>query len=399
MPRTRDPRRRPWLPRRGLAAALWFATAACLTGLHAWHALTASADALYDEDRTAWLGLADEVARSVDPPPTPADFWTGSDRFDGEWAVGTCQMALVGLAQVIDRFPDTRDRYLPAMRRCAHALTSDAAVAFGTEAWGPSDPGRGQAYLGYIAVGLAALLRHDPAPDPELANTHDALVARLARNAERDGILGLETYPGERCPPDQAVVIAALATHPDTASRARNHCDAFRRAIDPETDLLPQHDGGAARPGPVRGSGTLFASWWLAHAGGCGLDASRHLWRSSRTGLFETVLGFGGVREVPRGHAPAADIDSGPILFGYAVSATGFGLASAKTHRDREAFRALYRSSAVFGFAHPTPRGWRYAAGGSLGNAILLAAMTRPAAERADRPVIRIGRGAPPCCG
>ncbi len=389
---------RRWIPR--YALVLWLVFAALLTAGLRWRSTTAAADAMFDGDRAAWTGLADEVARSVTPPPRPEHFWTGSDRFDGEWAVGTCQMALLGLGQVIDRFPDTADRYLPAMRGCAAALASPEAQAFGTRAWGADDPGRGQAYLGYIAVGLAALRRHDPGMDPHLIAVHDELVGRLARNTAAGGLLALETYPSERYPPDQAVVIAALASHPDTAHRAPAYILELQSAIDRETGLLPQHDGGSARPGPVRGSGTMFATWWLTEAGSDGRIASRPLWEAGRTELFETVLGFGGIREVPHGHPPASDVDSGPVILGYAVSATGFGMAAAKTHGDREAFRALYRSSAFFGGAHPTASGWRYAFGGSLGNAILLAAMTRPSAPMsAISPISPTDPAAPPSRG
>ncbi|MCB9673887.1 MAG: hypothetical protein H6737_02160 [Alphaproteobacteria bacterium] len=345
-----------------------------------WHA-SHRADRMFDGDRAAWLGLADEVARDALRTPTAADFATGSARFDGEWALGTCQMAIVGLGHVIDRFPETRDRYLPAMRACGAHLVDPATLAFGSDAWGEralEAPGfRGHAYLGYVGLALGVLRAHDPAFAH--VREHDAIAEGLARQIAERPLCALQTYPGEAYPPDQAVVLAALAHHPGPydAVLAKGLAD-FRHVVDPGTGLSFQavrSDTGEPVDG-ARGSGAMFAALWLVDVDPA---LSRALYEAGRDGLFETVGPLGALREHPRGVSGGGDIDSGPLILGYSISATGFALAPARAFGDRATFRALYRSSHLFGLAHPTPRGWRYATGFSLGNAILLAAMTAAA--------------------
>jgi hypothetical protein len=87
-------------------------------------------------------------------------------------------------------------------------------------------------------------------------------------------------------------------------------------------------------------------------------------------------LGYGGIREYPPDVDGAGDIDSGPVVLGVSVSATGFALASAKLHNDSSMFTSLYRTADFWGVPMHRPSGMRYLSGGPLGNAILLAMTT-----------------------
>jgi hypothetical protein len=88
------------------------------------------------------------------------------------------------------------------------------------------------------------------------------------------------------------------------------------------------------------------------------------------------VFGFGGVREYARGMNGQGDVNAGPIVFGVSVGATGFGLGAARANGDREGFRALYRSTSLFGAPTSLDHRMAFAMGGFLGNALLLAMLT-----------------------
>lgn len=88
------------------------------------------------------------------------------------------------------------------------------------------------------------------------------------------------------------------------------------------------------------------------------------------------LAGFGAMREYPSGRSGNGDIDSGPVVLGASVSATGFALASSRLHGDRETFVGLYRTAHLFGLPVGDSAGFRYVSGGPLGNAILLAMLT-----------------------
>ena len=86
------------------------------------------------------------------------------------------------------------------------------------------------------------------------------------------------------------------------------------------------------------------------------------------------------MREYPRGVFGLGDIDSGPVIFGFGVSSTGFSLAGARRYGDDDAFSALYATTHVFGAPTAVGDATRFATGGPIGDAILFAMLTAPPA-------------------
>ena len=295
------------------------------------------------------------------------------DLFDQEWTLVSCQMAVLGLGQLVVAHPELRDDYLPAMQSCSSWMLTPDARAFGTGRWGedalgPARPEGSHAYLGYVALALAMHRRVDP--DVPWAGDHDRMLEVLARSVE-GSTHRIRTYPGETYPADIAAVIGALglAGYDPTAAVAR-----FRvAAVHPQTGLLYQslHPSTGA-PGIPRGSGTAIASYFLSFADP---QLSRQLYGSLQV---RRAFGVSGVREYPDGVSGWGDVDSGPVVFGLGVSTTGFALAGARQHGDRPTFVRLHRTAGAFGLPVPTPSGRWYLTGGSIGNAILLAMMTAP---------------------
>lgn len=361
-------------------------SAACIAALGATlprRLVGRDADALFDGDASAQLAMARAVADAAHTL-TSASVHTGSARFDGEWSLVTAQMTALGLAQVIRAHPEVRGAYLPAMRDAIDAMMRPRTWAFAVEAWGrgPFDDlasENGHAYLGYAALGLGALREVDPATP--YAALHDRVIEALARRLERSPTGAIETYPGEVYPCDIASVVGAIGQH---ARLTGAHRDALlarmatlyrTRWTDADSGYLAQSVSGADghATGEPRGSGTALASYFWSFADA---SMSRALATAiGRTGHAE-FLGFGGVREYAPGYAGAGDIDSGPVLFGVSVSATGFALSSSRQVGDRERFRALYRTASLFGLPVRRSGGSRFAAGGAFGNALLFAMLT-----------------------
>jgi hypothetical protein len=183
-----------------------------------------------------------------------------------------------------------------------------------------------------------------------------------------------------------AVGAVALAARLEGADPSRDEAviaglALVRSAVDPQTGLLVQAidpgTGGAA-DGP-RGSGTFLASYFLLAADP---ELSYSLYQAGRRELGGSALGFAAMRERPASAPGRGDIDSGPIVFGFGVSATGFALAGARAFGDRETFTSLYATASLFGV--PSTRedgGKRFIAGGPLGDAILCAMATAPTPE------------------
>jgi hypothetical protein len=338
------------------------------------------ADALFDGERDAQLGLARAVADAAEQDAGRGAFHTGSARFDAEWTLVTSQMTALGLTQVCHQHPTRCLEFVPAVRAAGDRLAARESYAFAEEAWGVGpfeslDGDVGHAYLGYVALGLGALRMIDPhTPHAEL---HERIIAALIRRLEAapDGVL--ETYPGEAYPADIAAVIGAIGPH--TRVTAEDHGPLIARMAGLYRSRFTDRASGylyqtvrADGHGPARGSGTAIAAYFWSFA-----DAAlaRELGDAVARGQ-RSVLGFAGVREYAPGESGGGDVDSGPVVLGVSVSATGFALASARQRGERAQFAALYRTTALFGV--PVARGerWRFATGGPLGNALLLAMLT-----------------------
>jgi hypothetical protein len=332
----------------------------------------------------AVMPLARAVADSGSRGTTLAEFNTGSERFDAEWAYVTCTMTVLGLGQVIRNEGNHREDLLPGIHGCLDYLANAASREFGTTAWGEdgasvSDSENGHAYLGYwnLALGMHRLLE----PDSEFSSLHDQLTETLARRLSGKPIWQFQTYPGEVYPADIAAVIGSLALHTRATGQVHPEVsvalESFRRfAVDSSTGLVYQ--ALADRTGkPLdhpRGSGTALSVYFLSFADPA---LSLELHDAVRTRLNRSLLGFGAVREYPKAvKGGYGDIDSGPVLLGLSVSATGFAISGARLHGDRNMFIRLYRTAFLFGAPIRKANYERWLTGGRLGDAILLSMLT-----------------------
>lgn len=341
--------------------------------------------AWYAGDAALQARLARGVERWISEELDRPAFTTGSSLFDGEWLFGTCLMAGLGFGQAAIEHPERREGHAALLRRCVERMQSPGVRAFDREQWGEDpldslDGDKGHvAYLGYfnLLLGLQRLV-DTGAPSAPL---NDQITAALARRIERSPGLLLETYPGEVYPVDNAAAIASIGLHaraagtgrPDLVARWAERC---REAwIDPATGLLFQAmsaRSGVASDRP-RGSGTGLAAYFLSFVDPA---LSRELFEAVRRELAGTFLGFGVVREYPRGMSGRGDIDSGPIVMGWGVSATGFALAGSRIHGDRDLFRRIVATVNLFGA--PWDGGGRreFVTGGPLGTAMMFALLT-----------------------
>ena len=263
-------------------------------------------------------------------------------------------MTALGLAQLCLAHPEEHARLAPEVTRAARKSFLVEMRGFGTRAWDGEDAmasldgPHGHAYLAYaaLAIGMARVL--DPAFPPDVARQHDALIAAYERRLLESATGLIETYPGEAYPTDNAAVAAAIAVHGRATqtdhARVLAHWaeQVLKVQLDPASHYVFQRMGardGRAHDAP-RGSGTALAAYFAGFA-------DRGVAETLADGLFRhesTFWGFGAIREYADGYSGWGDVDSGPVLLGVSVSATGFALAPA---RERIAIEA--RSSVSTG--------------------------------------------------
>jgi len=343
----------------------------------------------YEGDAASARAHGRAVSRQLEALDVGA-FSTGSRRFDGEWRFGTAVMAALGFGQTALAHPELAPWATGEMDRALADALSPSARTFDTEAWGEDaletlSGSRGHAaYLGYLNLALS-LRRHLGPPSP-----HEAVGKRisetLARRLAASPSLVVETYPAERYPVDNAAGVASLALRA-RASGARPDAlverwleQARQSWLERSSGLLHQAVDEGGRPADApRGSGSALAAYFLSFAG---TDLSGELHWAVRRELGGAVLGFGVVREYSPGWKGSGDIDSGPLVLGWSISAMGFSLGSARAHHDERAFAELYRAFHLFGAPRWSSEELSFVSGGPLGDAIVFAMLTALPAER-----------------
>jgi len=361
----------------GLAAA-WF-------GPRAW--CGRDAEGWYAGEPDLQRGLANElVAFEAADSHTRAE---GDNRFAGEWALVTHQMVALGLAQLCLAHPEWRAELAPVAKVAALRSFLPEMRDFGTLAWKGEDAlspaalagPHGHAYLAYsaLAVGMAALVDPTPLP-PDVQAGYDALVDAYARKVAVSPTGLIETYPGEAYPTDVAAVAGAIAVHDRvTGTDHRAALTAWAAGLrahqlDPASGLVLQRLSprtGEPHDAP-RASGTGLAAYFAGFA-----DRSVAVQLTDAIVAQErTFAGFGGIHEYGPGHDGWGDVDSGPVLLGVSVSATGFALAPLRVYGHPEAFERIYRTTDLFGLPVREGDRLRFRTGGPIGNALLFALLT-----------------------
>ncbi|HLP07168.1 MAG TPA: hypothetical protein VK178_03320 [Opitutaceae bacterium] len=345
----------------------------------------------YTGDPATVAALARHVAGTMARGVSDSDFTSDSARFRGEWQFGTHQMAALGLLQTCRQHPELRDELRPGIENAIAGLLSPAVRAFDAQSWGEDaldsldGPYGHAAYLGYLNLVLA--LDRATFADSRHTALNDRISAALARRFGAASHQIIETYPGEAYPVDNASGLASLLLHQrvtgiDHAAALTGTLECFRtRWRDPRTGLLQQaldHRSGQAMD-RGRASGTALAAYFLALADP---ELARPFFRSLRTHLAGSILGFGYVDEYAAGERGGGDIDSGPLIFGMSPSGTGFTIATSRVFGDRALYVSLARTAYLMGA--PVAQGDErfFITGGPLGNAILLAMFTA-------QPVVR----------
>lgn len=336
----------------------------------------------------------DALARRLDE----GHFATADPRFDGEWLFASYMMAALGYGQIAAEHPQLREHYTAAMDRAIDRLIEPELRAFDTAAWNADAlanldrPQAHVAFLGYLDLVLSMRSWLGPGGRHETLNAR--ITAALRRRFEAAPGRLLFTYPGEIYPVDNASAIAAIALHARAHGKpppriVRQWIERVQDGIvDPRSGLLIQSVSDSGQPiDEPRASGSALAAYFMSFADEA---FARELFTAVKNQI-ERPLGFAAVQEYPDSRWRLGDIDSGPLVLGYSVSATGFMLGAARALDDRETFTSLVATVSLVGGPRFRQGRQRFAAGGALGDALMLALLTaQPAALWADKPPLSV---------
>jgi hypothetical protein len=314
-------------------------------------ALLSTEEALFIGDLAAQKPIAAIVVRDIQQGIKPEQFKTGNRRFDGEWAIGTYQMAVMGLGQMVLAHPELRETYLPTIKQCVERLLQPEAIAFGTEAYGENgltalNSAEGHAYLGYVNLALSMLRRLEP--NNRFAPVNDRLTEALVRRLKTASYSLIETYPKEAYPADNAAVLASIALYDQAMGKDHKTLlstltQQFKqRYVDIKTGLVVQSVEAQSerildRP---RSSGTALSAYFLAWVDPA---LAKSLFQAVSQQKVN-ISSFVGIREYPAGQEGVGDVDSGTLMFGVSPAATMFAIGPSRLFYDQKLYGNLNRT-------------------------------------------------------
>lgn len=200
-------------------------------------------------------------------------------------------------------------------------------------------------YLGHLnlMMGCYRLLSEDRT----FNNLNDKISASLFRRYNEIAFLNLESYPSAIWIPDNTVAIASLKLHStNTNSEYESVCYkwveyAKKNYIDEETGVLCSRVGSAEGK-PVEEPRGSMLGWSIMFIYQFDKNFAIQLYNNYKEHFSHEYLIFRLFKErsAIRG---TADIDSGPIVFGYSIPANEFALGGAIIAEDYKTARKLER--------------------------------------------------------
>jgi len=213
-------------------------------------------------------------------------------------------------------------------------------------------------------------------PNAEASDAMHGRIVKHLRDRTLDSPLAhAPSYPESAMwPADQAVTLLALRLY-DEIHETRLHeapLSRWRATMKEHTDSATGLFHSSVSPlgyaTTPRGCALSWTSLYLAQVAP---DVAREQYRLYRAQMSADVLGLGGFREWPTDRDQGGmDTDSGPILFGVGMAATGLGLGPARLFGDADRYTAIRRAALTFGVPSVFPS-HGYGTAPILGEAIL----------------------------
>jgi len=329
---------------------------------------------------------------------------------EGEWLFVTYAMAGYGYGQVAMANPKLKDSCLKEMTFCIHKLLSKEVKEFDSMAWS-EDPlesldGKNDhvAYLGYLNLLLSMHRFLDK--NSEFSSLNDSITKTLVLRYENCKIGLLETYPGVIFPADNAPAIGSIGMYSKAtgidhfpflnkwfANFQKKYVDKLTgltyqwvKVVKLEADSVTlaslnhksvdslQINNDKVICSLPRGSGTAACIYFLSFAD---TILTKQLYQSVKEELAASMGVFGAIKEYPKMYADeSGDIDSGPLIFGLGISATGFIMSGAKIFKDEKFFSQLCSIAYLVGVPANSTQKFQFTFGDKIGNTILFAMLT-----------------------
>ncbi len=304
------------------------------------------ANFLVSKVATTPIGLLHEM-------PDAIDF-----QFRGEWALYSCSMTTMALANIARLYPNQRDSSLRHIEQIIDVAMAPEIRLYDKLRWGedPLESLSGDnshvSYLSHLAWMIGTYKQ--VGGGKQYDDTYRAVCEAMNRRIVQSDALNLPTYPGESIyVPDMLVAIVALDAYSqlnrgEYASTVQAWLDRAKREwIDDETGLLASCLTEDGKPiGAVKGSYSALNCYYLTFIDP---DLARQQYERLKDALLQTSP-LTGIREYhDRSCWLGLDIDAGPIVCNLSPSGTAFAIGCATRFHDAEVRQNLLKTAEIAG--------------------------------------------------
>jgi hypothetical protein len=210
-------------------------------------------------------------------------------------------------------------------------------------------------YLGWsnrLLGGLLKIQSQEERSPKDIARFHKQS-QELAQAFASSPTITIEAYPGQAWPCDQTVALASLALHDELFSSnyqtvIQRWVSYTQKHLEPQTGLIPHKINKATGQIEIgaRATSQVYLLPFLLE-----LDSNfaKQQYDQFRKQFVPKVLGFFPVREYPISTNGHADVDSGPIIFGFGPTSTIVSIAPARAYQDTELFESTLLIMEILG--------------------------------------------------
>jgi hypothetical protein len=292
--------------------------------------------------------------------------------------MGMCYFAMA-CCQLAQADASIRDEALAEARYCVAALQTPRMTGFIAEHFGPpfgKEPIGASAFVHGLFLNAAARYR-EASGDEQFDPVVHRVAAALGAAYEKDEQGLLPSYPGMWWLGDNLMAMGGLArcdrVYGGEASKAKDKMLASirRHYLDEATGLFATYVDPAHHR-VIQGPRGICITYGLHFLKDYAPEFAADQYARAKRHLIRTGLGVGAVLETPPGQEFSGDVDSGPVLFGLGLSASGFAIPAAATHGDREAALSLLRASVLAGAPQLQGGKLRYATMPTVGQSVIL---------------------------
>ena len=279
-------------------------------------------------------------------------------QFQGEWALYSCSMTTIALANIARLYSGQRDSSLKHIEQIIDVAMASEIRLYDTLRWG-EDPleslesdNSHVSYLSHLALMIAAY--RQTGGGEKYDTMQRELCEAMNRRIRQSAALNLPTYPGESIyVPDMLVAIVALAMYSKQNDGEYDETvtmwldRAKQEWIDQKTGMLASfltEDGKMT--GAVKGSYSALNCYYLTFLDP---DFARQQYEKLKEAFLQTSP-LAGIREFhDRSCWLGMDIDAGPIVANLSPSGTAFAMGSATYFDDKEVRNRLLKTAEIAG--------------------------------------------------